>query len=270
MSRFTDREYLTTDQYKNADNLNARIQIHRKFSTNPYGWYNWVFDTLAQLPANARILELGCGSAEMWVNIAGRIPESWDITLSDLSPGMLDAAWRNVVVTGRSFKFEQIDAQSIPHEDESFDVVIANHMLHHVSDRPQALSEIKRVLKAGGHLIATTIGDIHMKEMNGWLARATDNRQTGMFSLTFTLENGREQMLQFFSHIETMRYEDDLRVTEVEPIMAYIRSATRAPELSEGELVNLEKELASSLEAAGEIFITKDSGLFQAIKQENS
>jgi hypothetical protein len=51
MPNFTDGAYLTQDHYRDASNLNARIQLHRKFSTNPYGWYDWVFDTLAQLPA---------------------------------------------------------------------------------------------------------------------------------------------------------------------------------------------------------------------------
>jgi ubiquinone/menaquinone biosynthesis C-methylase UbiE len=265
---FTDRQYLTTDQYKDASNLNARIEIHKRFSTNPYGWFNWVFDQLAQLPADAKILELGCGSAEIWVNIADKIPAGWDITLSDLSTGMLDAAWRSLVVIGRNFKFEQIDAQSIPYEDESFDVVIANHMLYHVPDRSKAIAEIKRVLRAGGRLIATTIGDDHMKEMNGWLARASNNRLTGMFSSAFTLENGLEQLTPFFSRVNRSRYEDNLRVTEIGPLIAYIRSAIRAADLSQGALEKLRKELTAILEAEGGIFITKESGLFQAVKQE--
>ncbi len=57
-------------------------------------------------------------------------------------------------------QFKEIDAQSIPFEDETFDAVIANHMLYHVPDRPKAIAEIKRVLKPGGRLIATTIGKI--------------------------------------------------------------------------------------------------------------
>ncbi len=82
-----DQQYLTIDEYKDASNLNARILIHKRFSTNPYGWFNWVFDTLGRLPMDASILELGCGSAEMWVNVADKIPVNWNITLSDLSPG---------------------------------------------------------------------------------------------------------------------------------------------------------------------------------------
>lgn len=269
MSKFTDQQYLTTDQYKDASNLNARIEIHKHFSTNTYGWFNWVFDTMIQLPAGAKILELGCGSAELWVNIADRIPGNWNITLSDLSQGMLDAAWRNLVVTGRSFKFEQIDAQSIPYENGSFDAVIANHMLHHVPDRSRAIAEIKRVLKIDGHFIATTIGNNHMKEMTDWLARASGHKQTSMFSLLFTLENGLEQLNPFFSKVVLSRYDDNLCVTEVGPVMAYIRSSIRAADLSKDDLGNIEKELNSILEKEGKIFISKDSGLFTAIKKEN-
>jgi ubiquinone/menaquinone biosynthesis C-methylase UbiE len=146
MSKFTDQEYLKTDQYKDSSNLDARVEIHQRFSTNPYGWFNWVFDTLLKLPEDAKILELGCGPAHMWRECSSRIPAGWDITLSDFSSGMVDAAWRNLVVTGRNFKFKEIDAQSIPFEDETFDAVIANFMLYHVPDRPKAIAEIKRVL----------------------------------------------------------------------------------------------------------------------------
>ena len=266
MSRFTDQHYLKTDQYRDSSNLDARIVIHQRFSANPYGWFNWVFDTLVKAPADARILELGCGSGMLWKQCADRIPAGWTITLSDLSDGMLDSAWRNLVVAGRSFKFEQIDAQSIPYPDATFDMVIANHMLYHVPDRAKALAEIKRVLKDDGCVIATTVGKNHLKEMNVWLARVTTEENCTTPTQPFTLENGFSQLQEFFSTVTLSRYEDNLKVTEVEPLMAYIRSMIRADQLSQAELAKIETELTASLAKNGEIFITKDSGLFEAAK----
>ena len=57
MAQGTERDYLLTQQYRNASNLDARMQLHQRFSTNKYGWHRWVFDQL-RLPAKARVLEL--------------------------------------------------------------------------------------------------------------------------------------------------------------------------------------------------------------------
>lgn len=266
MSKFTDQQYLTTDQYKDASNLDTRLEIHKRFSTNPYGWFNWVFDRLSELPKDANVLELGSGSGALWLNIADKVPANWNITLSDLSPGILDAAWRNLVVTGRNFKFEQIDAQSIPYNDEAFDIVIANHMIYHIPDRAKALSEIKRVLKKGGHLIATTVGENHMKEITDWLRRIGKDHDFSPFVFSFTLENGKEQLEEFFSRVTLSRYEDTLNITEIEPLIAYLRSAIRTSEVSEDELAKVKIDLENELKRNGKIFISKDSGLFEAIK----
>lgn len=266
MSKFTDQEYLKTDQYKDSANLDARVEIHKRFSTNPYGWFNWVFDTLLKLPANAKILELGSGPAYLWKECSNRIPTGWDITLSDLSSGMVDAAWRNLVVTGRNFKFKEIDAQSIPFEDETFDAVIANFMLYHVPDRPKAIAEIKRVLKPGGHLIAATVGDHHLQEMMEILRKVHICKTWESYANPFTLESGLEQLKPFFSNVTMSRYEDDLHVTEIEPMMAYVRSSLRAADLSEDELAKVRVDLENDLKEKGKIFITKDSSLFEAVK----
>ncbi len=76
-------------QYQTAANLNARIDLRRRFSANPYPWHRWVFDQLA-LPADARILELGCGPADLWRENADRIPTGCDIQSSNT---LMNHAW---------------------------------------------------------------------------------------------------------------------------------------------------------------------------------
>lgn len=266
MSKFTDQQYLKNDQYKDAGNLTARATIHDRFSTNPYGWFNWVFDALKKLPPNVRILEVGSGSGLLWKSIGDRIPTGWDIALSDLSAGMLDSAWRNLVVLGRAFQFKDIDIQSIPFLDETFDAVIANHMLYHVPDRAKAFAEIKRVLKPGGHFFAATNGEMHMRGLADWFRRIQSNHVWDKPIAGFMLENGAEQLEPFFRSVTLSRYEDSLQVTELEPLLDYIRSMMRADELSEQEFAQVQAELEKELKEKGRIFIEKDSGMFETVK----
>ena len=266
MPKFTDQQYLKNEQYRDASNLDARVELHRRFSTNTYGWFPWIFDSLETLLGNAHVLELGCGPAHMWKECVDRIPDGWIIILSDLSEGMVTAAWRNMAVTDRAFKHEQIDAQSIPYPDENFDIVIANHMLFHLPDRPKSLAEIRRVLKSGGYLVATTVGDGHVSEINKWLKKLNPDTDFAPFANPFTLDNGLDKITPFFSHVEIKRYDDNLCVTEIEPLVAYLKSSVRVSDLSESTLLDLRQELENILEKQGDIFITKDSGLFTAVK----
>ena len=164
MSQLTDEQkYLLEHQYHNASNLNARIYLNEHFSTNPYSWQRWVFDQL-HVPAHGRVLELGSGSAALWLQNSERIPENWDITLSDFAPGMLLEAEEKLSELQRPFAFQSIDIQSIPFENEQFNAVIANFMLHHVPDRERAFAEVCRVLKPDGHFYTATMGQMDKHE----------------------------------------------------------------------------------------------------------
>jgi ubiquinone/menaquinone biosynthesis C-methylase UbiE len=267
MSKLNNPDYLRNQQYKNSSNLNARINLHALFSTNPYGWFRWVFDHYQLFPG-CQVLELGCGTGETWRENLARIPAGCGITLSDFSQGMLEQARQNLarqnLAGGYPFVFEVLDAQSIPFEDARFDIVIANHMLYHVPDRPRALAEIRRVLKPGRPFYATTIGEQHMQALFALPYRFDPQRAVDPLrtSNEFLLENGATQLQAFFAHVEMERYPDSLHVTEAEPLVDFILSSFRFSELGDRR-AELHAFIEHELEIrGGAIDILKDSGIF--------
>jgi SAM-dependent methyltransferase len=264
-SLMSDQKYLLREQYRDPTKLGARARLHERFSTNKYGWMLWALDQL-DLPSEARVLELGCGPGALWAENRTRIPGGWSVVLADLSAGMLEQAQRALGDLRRRFQFMVVDMQELPFEDASFDGVIANHMLYHVPDVPTALSESCRVLRPEATLYAATNGERHMGEL-GELARTFDCGLTcasGEYS--FSLENGAEQLGEWFEDIELCRYDDSLLVTEAEPLVAYILSSVgNADSVLVGEKLDeliefVERELAEK----GAIRIGKDVGLFKA------
>jgi 2-polyprenyl-3-methyl-5-hydroxy-6-metoxy-1,4-benzoquinol methylase len=271
---YSDPGYVTR-QYRDASKLNARIALHERFSTNTRGLQHWIFDHFDP-PKAANILDVGCGPGRLWEENLDRIPERWSMTLTDASPGMIAEA-EGSLGSDRRFAFRVGDVQHLLFRGESFDVVVANHMLYHVPDRPKALSEISRVLRPDGILYATTNGTRMHREM-GWMQRLLDpSRPTDAYfaaPLGFSLENGAEQLSPYFSDVTLWRYRDALAVTEVEPLVTYLLSGsaadTAAKRTSADEFENRVSELVDRLEhelaSRGTINITKDTGLFIARK----
>lgn len=263
MIRRSDQTYLLNDQYKDASNLNARLRLHERFSTNKYGWHRWAFDQFKIAPGS-HILELGCGPGELWTNNLDRIPDTWDITLSDFSPGMLQEARQALAAIQHQFQFQVIDAQAIPIDDASLDVVIANHMLYHVPDRPRALSEMRRVLKPDGHLYAATVGESNLREIDDLIHQIDNSFVWDVAGDEFTLENGVVQLAQWFASVTLRRYEDALVVTEAQPLLDHILSGKAKPALASEKLQRLQALVEQEMSAHGAIHITKDAGLFEA------
>lgn len=267
MSKSTNQTYLRGEQYKDSANLNARIRLHDLFSANKHGSYGWLFDHF-KLPRDARILELGCGPATLWVKNLDRVPDGWCTTLTDFSLGMLEDARRNLGENANRFNFEVVDAQSIPFEDQSFDAVIANYMLYHIPDRPKAFSEIQRVLKPGGRFYAAASGARHMVELDELLARFNPQLVPLASGIVqgFTLENGREQIEPWLSYVKLYRFEDSLVVTEAEPLVNHVLSSIGKREALGDRLGEFTHFVEGEIASKGSIRIGKEEGLFEAIK----
>ena len=254
-----------TNQYKDSSKLSARAQLYARFSTEEVDWSRWVFDWLDLAPAS-RTLELGCGTGHLWARNMDRVPEGWQVTLTDASPGMLQEAQANLRGSDSRFRFEIVDAQSIPYEDSTFDGVIANHMLYHVPDKPRALSEIHRVLRPGGRLFATTHGRDHLRKLSELVEKvAPDAYDRWIASDNFGLENGAGQLARWFTKVSVHRSEGSLVVTEADALVTYVRSTEL---LSADQLLEFEEVCAREIGLRGAIRIDTDVGMFEAVKEK--
>lgn len=270
MINLKNQNELLNNQYNNTNKLDVRIYLHERFSTNSYGWFKWVFDQLQQIPPNSKILELGCGNGGIWEVNLKHIPEDWEIILSDFSEGMLKKANENLSKVRGRFQYKIIDAQSIDYEDNSFDVVIANHMLYHIPDLDLALSEIKRVLKQGGLFFATTMGITNLKELKDLLLEfdQTINYSIGSAAKEFGLETGSAKLLSFYNELEIRKYEDSLEITEALPLVDYVLSFSGVSNINEiivgQKLSEFHEFIENKINESGKIHVSKDSGILIA------
>lgn len=173
----TGMEKSMKNQYQNASNISSRINLHSLYSQNKQGWFPWVYEQ-CQIHPGMRILELGCGDGVLWTQNISSLPGKVSVTLSDLSSGMLRDARRAIGRKDSRFSFEAFDCARIPHEDRSFDLVIANHVLFYCEDISAVCSEIQRVLTPGGKLICSTYGKNTCRKSADWSGILT----TGSFS----------------------------------------------------------------------------------------
>ena len=74
-------------------------------------------------------------------------------SVTDLAPGMVKVATRNGQSLGLDIDGRVADAEGIPYDDNTFDLVVGHAVLHHIPDVELSLREVLRVLKPGGRFV---------------------------------------------------------------------------------------------------------------------
>ena len=214
-------------QYQNASNISARINLHQMYSTGKPSWFEWIYDN-CNITSNMNILEIGCGSGTFWTINKDKLPNNINVTISDISEGMVRDAKSNISekIIANNFNYKVVDGCNIPFSDNTFDLVIANHVLFYCDTPSIACKEISRILKPNGTFVCSTYSSRHMQEISS-LVKEFDERivlsAQNLYTI-FGLDNGKDILKPFFNNVNKIIYQDSLIVDKPEPLIEYIMS----------------------------------------------
>jgi Methylase involved in ubiquinone/menaquinone biosynthesis len=250
-------------QYVTDANLAARQRLWAISRREPgFELFPWVLD-LAGIDAGdgRRVLDVGCGNGvyERLLHERGHV--GLRVAL-DLSAGMLPLVKHATRM--------QADVQRLPLGTDSFDVVLAPHMLYHVLDRTAAAREARRVLRPGGVFIAVTNGENNFDEFRGLVERAVGTawKMTRPAEQHFSLENGAEQLRMGFEYVSRIDCPPSaVVVTDLDALRDYVESIGDHYEAEVGQpwgnVVDRVRELAADTMARDrEIRLTTSVGAF--------
>ena len=180
---------------------------------------------------------------------------------------MLDLVKEKYFSSYDNVSLQKIDIQSIPFENDSFDMIIANHMLFHVPNLDKALSEVQRVLKEGGHFYSATDGNGGMRPfLHEAIKQFEPESESFTEKLPFNLQNGSEILSKYFTFVERFDYENVLAITKTEDLMDWLKSTSSISGYSEENLENLYNYFENIRIKNGAINILRETGVFVSIK----
>jgi SAM-dependent methyltransferase len=256
--------YLRDVQYADSSRLAARARLHVKYGTAPVAWFPWLASQV-DWPVSARVLEVGCGAGWMWAEAAARLPSDLDLTLTDLSPGMVTEAVDRVGSLGRyrGTHGRVADVQELPFRSGTFDAVVANYVLHHVPDARRAVGEMARVLRPGGVAVVACVGDGHLAELRQIRQEVFGDNLGGTITDTFGASAGAHLLPSRFGQVEWRPYHDRLDCRDPDDVLAYLASTPPVEDADDHHQTRVAEAVRARFDAGGgRLRVSKDTGLF--------
>jgi ubiquinone/menaquinone biosynthesis C-methylase UbiE len=173
-------------EYASEERLEKRNRAYRDLTVGDNA-EELAFEAVREVSPR-RVLEVGCGMGEFAERVARELGA--EVVALDISARMVDLA------VARGVNAVVGDVQELLYGDAEFDCAVANWVLYHVPDLDRAVSELARVLRPGGRLVAATLGTNNLADL--WEALGAE--PTG--HLSFTDTNGAEALARYFARVE--------------------------------------------------------------------
>jgi len=146
----------------------------------------FIDDLLAGGDVVGEVIDLGTGTAQIPILLCQQVEECRVMAI-DLSVAMLDLARLNIEVNSliNRIALAHIDSKELLYEDDQFDLVMSNSIVHHVPEPATVIAEAVRVTKPGGRLFFRDLlrpsGDSSVEQLVAMYAAEADAHQRKMF-----------------------------------------------------------------------------------------
>lgn len=244
--RWSDRAYLRSHQYRNETNLCARQSIYA-YQQPRIDLPRAVVD-LAVRTGDEVVLDVGCGNGAYLAEL-GRRGHRGLFAGIDLSAGMLEAAQRAMPAP----RLVVADACALPIRPGSVALALAMHMLYHVPDPVQAVSELREVLAPAGCLVVVLNAHDHLEGLRHAMqqARRQGGLAAGPFAAPFgerlQLDDGEVLLKATFASVARHDFVSELVLSDPEPLESYARSMVDTTLLPEEERDDYVRRVVSYL-----------------------
>lgn len=160
-------EYHRDWEYKRVGDYHKNLDPNWSYTPTYLAKMKYIRSYLNSLPKNFKILDAGCGEG---ILVEEFLVKGYQISGIDLNY--------------ESEYVQRADILKLPYPDDSFDVILMLDTIEHISftDQPQALKEVKRVLRPGGALVMSVPNLAHLNSR-------VRNFLTGKFDRTDKKEN---------------------------------------------------------------------------------
>lgn len=222
----------------------ARLEARRSLYDNRVGPdpREVMWDEIART-APRRVLEIGPGPGEVSERIQRELGA--DVVAIDISERMVE------LTRARGVDARLGDAQELPFADAEFDLVVAAWVLFHYAALDGGLTEIARVLRPGGRLVAVTNSEHH-------LAEARDHAGFTMVGrVTFSRENGEQSLRRHFARVERRDVDGSVAFADADAIRTYIRSLILGKDAAD-DVTELDEPLRAT--TRNTIFVAEKAG----------
>jgi SAM-dependent methyltransferase len=215
MRKLNDPE-LVREEYEDESRFNVR-QATWQSATGP-DVHDLVIAALAET-APARVLEVGPGKGELAERILRELGA--DVVAVDQSERMVQ------LTRARGVEAIVGDVQELPFESGSFDADVAAWMLYHVPDVDLAISELARVLRPGGRLVAVTNSVDNLIEL--WSLAGQGPKK----DYAFGRENGEEVLRRRFSQVARLDADGEVTFPDWKAARAHVAASPIRGHLAE-------------------------------------
>lgn len=117
-------------------------------------WKRFTIEAAAPRPGQ-QVLDIAGGTGDLTQQFSRRVGENGHVVLADINSSMLNVGRDKLLNAGiaHNITYAQTDAQFLPFDDNSFDIITIAFGLRNVTDKDLALASMLRVLKPGGRLL---------------------------------------------------------------------------------------------------------------------